>query len=173
MLLKLMLSGIIVIASSMIGNAYAMRYAIRPVQLRKLQTALQMLETEIFYRYTPLPEAFKSVASAMQGEIQRIMEEAAAMLSYRQGYTIYHVWSASLRHYAKPMALTADDLEILLDLGRTLGSSDADNQIKYFNLVLEQLKQQEKAAEAERIKNQRLYYNLGILGGLAIAILML
>lgn len=173
MMLKLILSAVIVIASAMIGNIYSMKYAIRVAQLRRLQTALQMLETEVIYRYSPLPEAFKSVALSMKGEIQCMMEDTASMLSDRKGYTIDHVWETALRRYAKSMALTGDDIGILLNLGKTLGSSDADNQIKYFELILNQLRQQEKSAEAEKAKNQKLYNNLGILGGLGIAILIL
>jgi len=53
-----------------------------------------------------------------------------------------------------------------------LGSSDVEGQIKNIRLTINQLKLQEQKAEELRAKNEAMYRNLGILGGLAIIIIL-
>jgi hypothetical protein len=58
-MLKFLGAVLVLFAGTMFGFFQALQYARRPRQIRELITALQRLETEIVYGYTPLPEAAK------------------------------------------------------------------------------------------------------------------
>ena len=68
--------------------------------------------------------------------------------------------------------MNSEDEEILISFGKLLGSSDTEGQIKNIRLTLNQLKMQEEKAEELRKKNESMYRNLGVLGGLAIIIIL-
>ena len=56
-MVKLIGAALILFAGTMIGFMQASRFAARPRQIRQLSYALQRLETEIGFGFTPLPEA--------------------------------------------------------------------------------------------------------------------
>jgi len=60
---------LIISAGSFAGISLARNYARRPGELRNMITALQMLETEISYTATPLPEALTRMAACCSAVI--------------------------------------------------------------------------------------------------------
>ena len=66
-----------------------------------------------------------------------------------------------------------EDVEILLSLGRVLGSSDRADQSKIFKLVLNQIGAQIEEAKMEKNQNEKLYRSLGVITGIGIIILLI
>jgi stage III sporulation protein AB len=69
-------------------------------------------------------------------------------------------------------ALNKEDEQVLLSFGRSLGNTDLDGQIRNIRLTLGQLAMQERKAEENRKKNESMYRSLGILGGMAVVIVL-
>ncbi len=65
------------------------------------------------------------------------------------------------------------DIEIILSLGRVLGTSNREDQGKNFQLILNQIIILEKEAKLERDKNEKMFKSLGVLVGLAIVIILI
>ncbi len=63
-MLKLIASLLIICSAGLAGMRAASAYSLRTRQLRTLQEALQLLDTEIMYGATPLPAALSKVAAA-------------------------------------------------------------------------------------------------------------
>lgn len=162
----------IVIACSGVGFLVAGNYCKRPQQLRQLQTAFQMLETQICYSATPLPEALLYVAQRCNSSISLLFKRTGECLSSRQGVTAYVAWKQSLDDLYKQTALNHQDQEILLQFGMNLGKSDREEQIKHLQLLQTQLKAEEKNGNEERQKNERLWKYSGVLVGLLLVILL-
>jgi stage III sporulation protein AB len=120
-----------------------------------------------------LPEAVEKATVSVQGGIKEFFCEFAHRLQDRSGDTAAEAWEKALKSWAKHLFITTEDLHILLTFGKVLGISDKESQQRYFQILQNQLKNQEKKAEEACSRYQNMYRNLGVLGGLALAIILL
>lgn len=164
---------IIVLACSGLGFMLAARYKMRVLELRSIKMSLQILETEIAYSNTPLPDAFYMVSTKSSAPVNTIFVQMSTSLKEKNHSTVGEAFSKTIDEIREKMSITNEDIDILKSFGNSLGCSDTDGQIKNFNMAIKQLENQELKAEESRLKNERMYKNLGILAGLAIAIIFL
>lgn len=173
MLLKIIGSILIISASGFIGFLYSKDCSARPQQLREIQNMLQMLENEISFLSTPLSEAFERIYKSSNNSISAIFKSAHEYLIDNLNYNASEAWALAVRDNIKKTSLKEEDEEILVSFGKILGSSDVEGQIGNIRLTVNQLKMQEHKAEEIRKKNENMYRTLGVLGGIAIVILLL
>lgn len=167
-----MMGGILVVAAtSWIGLETAQRFQRRPRQLREIQSSLQMLETEISYVLTPLPKAMETIARSIDGLTGNFFAVVRHQIINNPG-SIREAWSKGMEYLREHGALSECDENILRNFGSTLGISDRQDQIKHLKLVMAQLANAETSAWEEKAKNERMFKALGLLGGLAIVILL-
>ncbi|MDI9568456.1 MAG: stage III sporulation protein SpoIIIAB [Bacillota bacterium] len=164
-MLKLTGALLIIGACGLLGNDIARAYAQRPRLLRSLQTALQLLETEINYGATPLPAALKLVATAGDPQIAPFFLSVRALLLEPGGKGLVEAWKRGLEELKYYTVLTERDLEPLAALGGILGGSDRQDQVKHLQLAREQLKGAEKGAREACSKIERMWRYLGFLLG--------
>ena len=172
MWMKMLGSSMIIAATSWIGFQIAHQYQQRPLQLREIQSSFQMLETEISYGLTPLPRALERVAKLHQGIVGDLFAQTRANLAASPGITVRDAWSEAIQKLSNRLALKSSDREILINFGSTLGISDRTDQVKHLKLAMAQLANAEIKAWDDKEKNERMYKSLGLLGGLAIVILL-
>lgn len=172
MWLKMSGAVLIVAATSWIGLETAQGFQRRPRQLRDLQSSLQMLETEISYTQTPLPKALEKIARSIKGCVGDFFFIIRNRLINTPGTTLGEAWHKGMEYLQEHSALTASDQQILHNFATTLGISDRQDQVKHLKLVMAQLAAAEIKAWDEKAKNARMFKTLGILGGLAIVILL-
>lgn len=173
MMLKLIGGLLIMVACSLYGIAASNRYSMRPKDLRKLRSAIQMLETEVIFGSTPLPIAMGNVAAKVDGGIRGFFRRISEDLMSGWNYGLDAAWAEGAESLVKETCLTISDKELLMSFGKVLGCSDREDQKKHFELFYIQLKQQEDVAEEERRKNEKLYKSLGFLSGLVIFIILI
>lgn len=171
-MLKLVGAVMVVIASGLTGLAVANSYSRRPRELRSLRSALQILETEIAYGATYLPEALELVAARCGQFVQPLFERAARELKNMSGNTATEAWEKSLEAFYPTTALRPQDLMVLKSLGSSLGISDREDQIKHLHLAVEHLTAETRASEEEAARNVKLWSYLGFLGGLTIVLVL-
>lgn len=169
-MVKVVGAGAILTASAMIGRMYAKSYSDRPAQLVTLQSALQLLETEMRYTATTLEDALRSVADLTPRPTAGIFARAADKLASGDGRSAREAWIAGVRTAAAQTALASEDVSTLCRLGDLLGSCDLESQIKHIRLVGTQLGELERQALREVERSGRLYAALGVLAGLAAVI---
>ncbi|MDW7674952.1 MAG: stage III sporulation protein SpoIIIAB [Bacillota bacterium] len=172
-MIKVLMAIIIVVICGMVGLLVANNFKLRPWQLRQIQTSLQLLETEIAYAQTPLPEAFSRISQQVENPVSKLYSTSARLLNTRKSCNLQESWQQGLTELMSEGALIENDIAILKVLGFNLGSTDKEEQIKHLRLAKEQLKQQELAAEEEKTKGERLWRYCGFLTGLIIVILIL
>ncbi len=163
---------LILLAGWAIGFTIAKKFQQRPLQLRAFQSSLMMLQTEISYAATPLPEALKRVAGRCEQPIQDFYLAVVKQLSSGQGLTADEAWGSTLLEWQRVSALQSGDISVLQNLGGALGASDREEQVKHLLLAQEQLRQAEIKAELERSKNETLWKYAGVLIGLLIVIVL-
>ena len=173
MILKIVNSCVIVLTSTLIGFEAAKRYVMRARELRAFQSALSRLETEILHYSSLLPEAMLQIGGSIGGGTGKVFIRTGNLLAGKKNYSVSEAWSSSLQCLKGELFLEKEDVEILRRFGEQLGSSDKDGQVKYIKLTLMQLHEDEEKAQVIREKYERMYKSLGLLGGIALAIILL
>ncbi|WP_010252590.1 stage III sporulation protein SpoIIIAB [Acetivibrio cellulolyticus] len=170
MLLKLVGSLIVLVACSLLGYSHANTYAKRPGELKVLQSLLQIFENEISFLSNVLEDAFLKVHKCTDKSVGVFFE--ATVRNLNDGLCASEAWTKAIKENINKTNLNSEDENIIISFGNMLGSSDLEGQIKNIHLTVSQLKIQEQKAEELKVKNESMYKNLGVLGGLAIIILL-
>ena len=69
--------------------------------------------------------------------------------------------------------MTKEDLKVLENFEKLLGKTSIEGQLSEIELLEKFIDKQIENAEEERKKNEKLYRNLGVIAGLAIAIILI
>jgi len=173
MILKLIGSILVLAASAFLGYVLSRDFKRRPQELRELQGLLMMLENEINYLSNVLSDAFERISRSSKSPVGDFFRRTLDYLKENRTMTASEAWEASVRDVVKRTALNGEDEEILVSFGKMLGSSDLEGQLKNIKLAVSQLALQEKKAEENRARNEVMYRQLGILGGVAVIIILL
>ncbi len=169
-----MIGAALVIGSlGMAGIKVASLYSRRTAELRFLQDALQMLDTEILYAATPLPRAMRKIGNSGGGVIAKIFAETGEFIVSGQGCTVAQAWEKALSQNWSSTALNREDYSILSSFGELLGISDCQEQHKNIALTSLHLCKEEEKARREQDKNMRLWQYGGFMAGVSIVLLLL
>ncbi len=173
MILKIIISIVILISSSLIGYLISLKYTMRVKQLNYFQSTLNSLENEIIYYATPLPLALKKIGQKSDKSISKIFLDTWMYLNSRKGYRIEESWTMSLKNNKYFTVLTKEDIEVLSELGKELGIGSKETQKKHFEFVRYLINEQKEMAIREQDKNSKMYNRLGFLIGLSIVIILI
>lgn len=173
MLFKLTGSIIVIVSCSFLGLILSRDCMKRPAQLRELQSILQMFENQISYLSDVIAEAFERISKIGGSDTCVFFTKAIEILRKDKTISASEAWRKAVEQCICRTALNKEDEEILLAFGRMLGSTDLDGQIKNIRLTIGQLRLQEDKAEESRRKNESMYKSFGVLGGIAVVIVLL
>lgn len=171
-MLQLSGAALIILSCALLGFYQANQLSNRPRQLRQWIKALQRLETEIDYGFTPLPQALVNICGKEQSPVTLLLVEVAEQLGKRSGVTTAEAWQQAIARHWTASSLKIAEREVLEQLGATLGLSDRSDQIKHIRLALSHLRSEEETAREEQMKYSKMWRSLGILGGTLIVILI-
>lgn len=172
MIFKLLGSIIVLLSSGFLGYILSTDCRKRPQQLRELQALLQMFENRISYLSDTITEAFDRIYKSSNSGVGIFFTSASEQLKSDRSKDASSAWEAAVRENIKKTALNSEDEEILISFGKILGRSDLEGQIKNILLTINQINMQEDKAEQSRSKNEGMYKSLGILGGIAVVIVL-
>lgn len=172
-LLKILGSLIIIVSSSLLGYSYGSTYSKRVKNLIYLRNCIQLLETEIMYSSSPIPEALENVYKKGNKEVSFIFKEIRDYLLSDRSHSLEDSFKVVCSNQKTQLSFTTEDIEVITSLGSTLGKSDRIHQQKYFKLVVTQLEGQQLDAEEKKKKNEKMYKSLGLLSGIALVILLI
>lgn len=173
MLFKILGSIIVILSSTFLGFALANECKNRPLQLRELHGLLQMFENQISYLSDVISEAFERIGRVSKSAVSVFFIRTVELLREDKTLNASQAWEKAVNENIKKTSLNQEDKDILLAFGKLLGSSELEGQIKNIRLTMTQLKLQEEKAETNRAKNEKMYKSLGILGGIAVVIVLL
>ena len=173
MMLKIVGAILVIFSASLIGVLYSRTFGIRVDEIREMQYAIQMLETEITYASTPLVEALKSISEKSKGNISKLLLSMSEILKNKECDSVYKAFEESYKKNKDNLYLQKDEINIINSFMQSLGNSDAEGQKKNFNLTNQKLEGIEKSAQEIKEKNQKLFNYLGICGGVLIVIILI
>jgi len=164
---------LVLLSSTAIGFLYARRFADRPLQLRQLQSAFEMLETDVMFRMERLSDSFRRIGRTIPPPVGTLFVQAAVELERGNGEATQQCWAKALQTIWPKTALKDKERDVLLQFGFTLGSSDRENQVKHIRALIRHLQVEENMALDEQAKYEKMSRTLGFLGGLFVVILLL
>lgn len=172
-MLKLAGALLILFAATAVGFLQSAYYVKRPKQIRDMIQALQSLETEIIYGFTPLPHALEKIGQSIDPPAAGLFTTTADQLNSRRGRSTKEIWEEGVWSIWPATSLGKNEQSTLLQLGEHLGLSDREDQMKHLRLAMEQLKAEEIRAQSEYTRYGKMWKSLGVLGGLLVVILLI
>jgi len=172
-MLKVMLIIVIFTFSSTIGYIYGDSFRKRFLHLKESYKGITLLQNEVLYNNTPLPEALEDVAKKMKAPMENLLNNVANRLSKGAEGDVYSNFSEVYKEVEKDFYFEKEDKNILEDFLKSLGASGIYGQEKVFKLALENLRGNIDEASELAKKNTKLYRYLGICFGAMISILLL
>lgn len=170
-MIKLFGALLILISGSSIGWILGSIYNNRVKELKELQLALSIFDTEISYGRTLLPEALKKSVDTLSSPLSRIFMEASEELNKANNHNFYDIWQEKINKNIKNSYLNREDFEILLNWGRQIGNSTLDDQLKINKQAVKRLEQHEEIARKIASKRVKPVRYAGVLISLMVIIL--
>ncbi|MGL4741953.1 MAG: stage III sporulation protein SpoIIIAB [Sarcina sp.] len=170
---KILILVAITFVCALIGYTYGETFKKRYVELLELMRGLVDMENEILYSYKAIPEVLANVSNKLQDELGTIFYEVSELLIRGEFGSINSAFQYVIEKNRDIIALKEDDLNILLDLSKSLGDTDIIGQEQIFSLAKEKLNRTINIAEAEYRVNYRMYRRLGIGVGIMLAIFLI
>lgn len=162
---------ILILGCGSLGLYLAARIKKRPVELRDFITALTLLDTEIIWGGTPLPEAFALLKHRSEGAWKVFFAELERRV--QEGESANTAWSETIRIQEKRFCLKSEDWQVIQNVGKGLGRSDRQEQHKQLELVKQQIRDVQEQALIMCDKQAKMWSYLGFLGGIAGVIFLL
>lgn len=170
--LKILGAILILITTSWMGSMGGKKLSSRVRELQKLRNDFTYLEIEVSYNATPLPQIFEKLAVLDFKPVNLLWQELLIHFNNGEGLLAEEAWQKALDIFSLHTNLNKGDLNILRDFGPGFGLTGRQEQLKKFQLIHELLRVQQYEAEANRQKNERMWRSMGLLGGLALIILL-
>ena len=162
--MRLLGSVLVLGATLWFGAYFAAKEKYRLQELAELERAILLLQSQIAYLSAPLTEILESIGWKA---------EAAAVMAERKRGSAEEIWTEAWSKRRNQIFLTAEDLDMVLSFGKTLGYLDKAQQEGSICLLLRYLEEALAQGRKRLEKNGRLYYGIGGLSGLLIIVTLL
>lgn len=154
--------------STGIGILISKMYENRVKELKQFKNILNIIKTKIKFTYEPLAEIFNQISQEKSSKIEEIFENMTYKLAFEN---IKYSWMDAIQE--ADISITQEDKDILKELGKVLGQTDADSQVNEIEVTESFLNMQIEKAEEARKKNQKMYKTLGVVVGLVFVIILI
>lgn len=152
------------------GNLKANQYINRLKELISIKSLLNIFENKIKFTQSPLEDIFKNIAeNCSEKNIKNIFQALA--IDTKQNGNLHKIWEETINN--KASNLNSEDKKILIDMGKTLGTTDVDGQVSNIKIASSFIDTQIQKAEKEKEKNVKMFRTLGLVAGLTIIIILM
>ncbi len=166
---KLVVSVIIIILSGYIGMYKSKGLKTREYILKDMVTFLSLVENEIKYMMSILPNAYESSRQKLVTDLKfSIGQIVVDMLSKT---SIIEIEQSIVFNISKLNELTDYDKNVIVSILKNLGRSDLEGQINIIQNGIKVLENQIIEASEIKNKNSKLYKTVGIITGIMIVII--
>lgn len=172
-MLKLILGSSIFLISAYIGFAYGETFRNRQSQLKEILKALTLLQNDVIYGTTPLPEALENLSRKAQRPIGSLVKAISERLIRGDVESVYEGASEEYKLLKNEFYLSSDDKKVMEDFFKALGESGIYGQEKIFELAIRGIKVNLNDASESAKKNIKLYRYLGLCMGAMVVIFLI
>lgn len=173
MFLQLIGALIVMLSCTITGICFGKKICYRIEELQKMQSAMTMLQNQINFLATPLPEALEEIGLKHNNVIGDLFLKTAKEMEKREGEKGEEIWKKTVLNWKEKTYLEKQDIDAILCFGCSMGYLDIAQQkasicllLQYIEMTLAQLQEKKK-------QQQKLYPSIGILGGMLIVVVLL
>ncbi|MCI6729756.1 MAG: stage III sporulation protein AB [Candidatus Faecousia sp.] len=152
------------------GFSMAASYRLLEQSLRQLQSALELMQCQMSYRLTELPELCGILSTACTGVVGRVFRALGQELQKGECDAVSGCMTLVL---ARTPDLPEPCREIFRQMGKSLGQLDLSGQLSSLAALNETVKRHLDRVSAEKAGRIRCYRALSLCGGAALALLLL
>lgn len=164
---------LIILSTTYAGFIYSDKYKKRAAQLNEMERCILQIKNEIIYTHSILWEILDNVAIKAKDPAGKVFKYIADLLKENKVDSTYEAFKMAFEHYKNDIELKSEDINIILDLSKTLGESNVDGQKDMFNLADANLKKQIITSENLMHKYVKMYRCLGFSLGATIVIIFI
>lgn len=168
---KIIISFFIVSLSTYIGILKSNKLKSREYILREMVTFLGLVENEIRYMMSILPNAYESARQKLNTELKEVVGNIVVdMLNVND---INKIDESIVLNISKINSLSEYDKNVFVSTLKSLGRSDLDSQINIIENGKSILQNQIKEATDIKLKNSKLYKTVGMISGIMIVVIFI
>lgn len=150
------------------GFSMAAGYRQRERFLHQLLHAIQLMQWELQYRLTALPDLCRMAGKASSGALRDVFYNLARELDWRSAPDAGGCMAEALK---KSREISKSGRRLLHQLGNCLGRFDLPGQLQGLDAVKDACQLELKHLEKDRDNRIRSYQTLGLCAGAALAVL--
>lgn len=163
----------IFICSTYLGFSLGESFIKRYTHLRAFEKSLVLMQNQILYVYTPLPEVFEFLTEKVEGIWKEFFKNIYELLTNNFTDDVYGAFKDSINKYKDKLYLKNEDLDLIIDFSKSLGESGTYGQEQIFSLTLSNLKNHIEEARELKEKNCKMYRYLGACLGAVVIIFLI
>lgn len=138
--------------------------------LYQLVAVLQMMESELRYRLTPLPDLCRMASGEVTGTLHAVFMNLYRELNWQKLPDAASCMSAAIQRTGDiPVRIR----RLLVQLGQILGRFDLEGQLQGIQSVRKRCEESLVSIRNNRDERLRSYQTLGVCSGVALAIVLL
>ena len=138
--------------------------------LLQLLQILQLMEAELRYRLTPLPDLCRVAAGEVKGTLRVVFLNLYRELSWQKLPDAGSCMATALQRTGE---IPGRVRRLLVQLGQTLGRFDLEGQLQGIQAVRKRCEESLESIQKNRDERLRSYQTLGICAGAALAIILI
>lgn len=152
------------------GFSLAGAFVREETTLKRLISALDLMQCELQYRLTPLPDLCRLAAKESGRVVGTVFLRLAEELELQASSDVHSCMKEVLASYDHIPKHTLKGLRLL---GQSLGRFDLEGQVKGLEAVRQECRRELDSLSKNREQRIRSYETLGLCAGAAIAILFI
>lgn len=170
-MLKLIICILLILIGSYIGFSMSKRFQNRIKQLELCDLLFQRIKVYLEYEKTPTKQLIQNLCENHSFEELIFLKKCSERLEDNINFP--QAWEQGLEESKMQMALHKEDYEVLKQLCNILGAYEAQAQSNGISMLQKMIKIQQENAIEENKTTGKLYRSLGVLAGIALAILLI
>lgn len=165
--------GMVAVFCSLFGFFLQNEMKQRVQLLQELYRSVFMLRQEITYLKAPLEEAAIHIGGTLEDPLASFFQEVGRKLELLPGASFFCVWKEMQKNYLTDSGFKKEDLELLEQFGRYLGSLESGGTEGLLTVYEQRMERAWNEAQKEYQEKAQLYQKLGIMGGIFLILLLL
>ena len=163
---------LIVFSGAGLGICKSLELSRREKILEQLEKMILLLKNQIRCTGDAIPDALLEVAGKMSGEYREFLLSTSGAVQKRNGNTFGEIFKDCARELLPLSKISEEERDCFLSIGERLGYLDREMQVAQLSLLEADMDRCLSSLRRTMKEKKKLYQNMGIMGGIFLAILM-
>ena len=171
----LKLCGILLLLCGSTGLGWTLKEAqkTRLEELYRLQEILRMLQNEITYSRTSIPEACRRIGERAKEPYRSALLGIHEEIVRNRGEAFDRIWKKQMENCLGQIRISGEDRKLLLDFGGCIGHMDGEMQAELIAGYMHRLSISADRMEKEISSRCKVIMSLSVMGGFMAAIILI